>query len=226
MSRKRLLPLILSLLAPILLSGQLGIRTYYSHTKADGWQTLAGLAERNQADVRYSPAAWGVGLDYWFRLENYRVEFLPEIGIKMHKALRADDLRLDWNSYYLRFNTQFYILNFEGDCDCPTFSKHEPWFQKGFFLSASLGAALSRYDTDLAGATASQWNYSFAVGAGLDLGVSDVITITPYIQWQHWFTPEWEGLQQLLNVESQSPGNSERTRLSDLQPGIRLGIRF
>lgn len=203
-------------------SAQIGIRLHHQSLNARSWEALADMSPN---DPVYASSVFGVGLDYWFRLENYRVEFFPEIGYTTHTAFKQSIQNLTYSSLYARVNTHFYVLDFEADCKCPTFSNQSPWFSKGFFLMASAGAAMQNYPSSPAFSDGtSRVIFQAGVGAGLDIGIVDLITLTPFVTYFYHITPHWEGLASSLQIETESA--REKSAMTSLQLGLRVGFRF
>ncbi len=204
------------------LSAQIGIRLHHQSLNARSWEALADMSPNDPA---YSSSVFGVGLDYWFRLENYRVEFFPEIGYTTHTAFKQSSQNLTYSSYYARVNTHFYVLDFEADCKCPTFSNQSPWFSKGFFLMAVAGAAMQNYPSSIPFPDgSSQIIFQAGLGAGIDIGIIDLITLTPYVSYLYHITPHWEGLASSLQIETESA--REKSTMTSVQAGLRVGFRF
>ena len=141
----------------------------------------------------FSPSYFG-GVDYWFRLKNYRVEFYPEISyLQSGKEAYINDLNNGEKMEHRlslaagKMNVRFYPLNFKGDCNCPTFSKQGKTFEKGFFLFLTAGvnqmrvqakSDLTQYGDDKA------ILLTYGAGLGLDLGVTDFLTVTPFLRYE------------------------------------------
>ncbi len=125
---------------------------------------------------------YGFGIDYSFRLKNYRVEFFPTL-VYLNKKYdlttdAGDPYKLNINTLGLQFNTHFYFLDIEGDCHCPTWSKDGQILKKGLFAWVSVNAYNSNYiinDNSAKKLT----TYGAGGGLGLDIGLSKRITITP-----------------------------------------------
>ncbi|MBK7427189.1 MAG: hypothetical protein IPI60_09240 [Saprospiraceae bacterium] len=213
---------IILLFCAVNVSGQIGIRLHHQNLNARSWEALADMSPN---DPTYASSVFGVGLDYWFRLENYRIEFFPEIGFTTHTAFKQSAQNLTYTSYYGRVNTHFYVLDFEADCNCPTFSNQSPWFSKGFFLMAAAGAAMQNYPVSNAFPEgSSQVVFQAGIGAGIDIGIIDLITLTPYVTYLYHITPNWEGLASTLQIETES--SREKSNMTSLQAGLRVGFRF
>ena len=209
---------------------QFGVRATYNALQAPQWEThLNDALTLEQDALDFNTFSYGV--DYWFRLKNHRLEFFPTLSYLSSKNHLENggirDINLKMLSFHL--NTHIYFLSLKGDCDCPTWSKSEPIFEKGLFLLLSPGidyfsgnySVLNTIDSVPTTEKSSTLNGSIALGLGLDIGLSDLITITPYggVRW-HTKT-SWEGL--LLDFEELDPNPSS---LRQLFGGIRLGIRL
>jgi hypothetical protein len=198
---KKVLLLLPFLLISFLLSAQIGFNAGYSYMRA-------------KSDVYGSWVESGsvVGANYWFRLKNKRIEFLPSVEISRFLSLSNEDRQLLLVGAY--WNTKFYIFDFQGDCNCPTFSKHGNTFGKGFFLSVSPGIEYGKTNIDADDETSileeQEWLPTAAIGAGLDFGISDLLTLTPYAQFRF----------------AQSNGTQSNTTVERFVAGINIGLRF
>jgi hypothetical protein len=214
---------------------QIGFRASYQSMQSLSWEeTVAEMQGQNQARP-----LWDNGvhyeLDYWFRLRNVRVEFFPALGFSRHQminnafGLADEDFQLQ--VYRFAFHTQLYPFDFFGDCDCPTFSKQNPFFKKGFFLSVSPALSLlnPRLSDDLADSRI--WTPGITIGAGIDIGFSDFITLTPFAQYGYDLNASWEGISDFIPEENRTSDSSELdtaapVMLERWQIGARLGFRW
>ena len=218
------------------LAAQLGVSGSYAWFKGNEWEHFM---EENisdyQGDYFFDPG-YQLGINYWFRLKNARIEFLPEARFGQFEATpisSKDTATFRWQSFSFHWNTRVYLLNFYGDCDCPTWSKQEPWLEKGLFLELSPGIhyLIQSYRSEHSLATfknVTDWAYSIGLGAGIDFGLSDWITITPYGRitrvwdgnWSDYeYYPVWEG--SIGKIPFPAPYT-----LWLPEAGIHLGIRW
>ncbi|MEL7219735.1 MAG: hypothetical protein AAGJ93_00370 [Bacteroidota bacterium] len=207
---------------------QIGVSAHYLNGEADKWDvspssTLAGVIEM-------PGSGWQAGLDYWFRLKNLRIEFLPTLAVSQQEKDLITNVKSEMRAYHLFINTNFYLFDFKGDCDCPTFSKQGPSLQKGVFLQLSPGYSVFNYtvlDSE-AGFSVKNDDSGLSIGLalGLDLGLSDFVTISPIIGARYYPTVEWEALA--LDTIFTFPATPAEAESSLLQytAGIRLGFRF
>ncbi len=155
-----------------LLSAQFGGRLQYSHSTVTSGD--------DAVEQSYEPGIY-VGLNYWYRLKNIRLEFFPEIGyqrsFEQYKGALISEYEKfgQLNLIGISVPVQIYPFDFLSDCDCPTFSKQSRTFQKGFFVLASGGHFLATRNNN-----AFDYNTTvLTLGIGFDIGINDLITISP-----------------------------------------------
>ncbi|MCB0662347.1 MAG: hypothetical protein KDC24_06385 [Saprospiraceae bacterium] len=174
------------------LSAQIGLTPYFS-TAGDSY-----FRKEKGSDAFQQ---FGVGIHYSIRIPNVRIEFFPEVGyaagntVGYTENLSAtyDFIEETMNAAWFRVPIRFYLLDFKGDCDCPTFSKQGNLVKKGFFLMVVPGARMmmssAEYgfqnnrmlDPVVGDFTRSGLTWTTGIGAGLDIGLSDAITLTPQV---------------------------------------------
>ncbi|MEP7266416.1 MAG: hypothetical protein ABI844_02230 [Saprospiraceae bacterium] len=198
------------------LSSQIGVQAVTTFPKTR-------IAETN-TNNRLFPFLVGAGADYWFRLKKYRLEFFPAIHYQaaFEKITFNDNTsgKLNWTVLDFTPVFQFYPLDFNNDCMCPTFSKQGQFLKKGFFLQLAPGIAYSR----LSGEQTIVKNVSESIaflrlGAGIDIGVSDLITLSPVVNYQLSQTLDWSRF--FTTVTS-----SKVDVFSGLFFSLRMGWRF
>ena len=166
-----LIVVLFSLFTPSIYS-QFGVSSFYKFSSS------TGLMEAGQ-DITHSSIDFR--LNYWMRLKNIRMEFLPEIIYRQHDV----EPSRTFTEWAFAVPTQFYILDFISDCNCPTFSKQNEFVKKGWFLSLVPEYGILEVDNS------SVSSLKIGLGTGIDIGVSDLITISPNIT----------GLYQILSSE-------------------------
>lgn len=210
--------------------GQIGLNGGYNFNDASFWKiTNGGNADDVIHDFYGNQVSFG--LDYWFRLPNHRVEFTPEISYSSNKSNYVyDPLSYDLNATMISFfaNTNFYVFDFTGDCDCPTFSKRGPELQKGFFLRVSPGISYFSHKLDSEGANLSGENFTFSIGAGagIDFGISDFLTITPIAMLRYYPEIVWQDISVIDVGIKEWEYPKEQTSLTQIYLGLRIGLRF
>lgn len=208
---------------------QFGINAKYTIPADDSWPYTAESG--NGIFSAPYTRGWSVGLDYWFRLKNKRVEFLPEINL-MQLSHAEIDIANHANIYSFFFNTNFYFWDFNGDCDCPTFSKQGPTLEKGLFIQVSPGVSLwdVEFGEQFARIDDQQMVFSIGAGGGFDIGITDLLTLTPMATVRYFPEVKMEGA--LLDPSNPNswpvPNSSIVSTESPLlwSVGLRLGFRL
>lgn len=209
---------------------QFGLRLGYDHLEADH----ISIFDRESAIVTEGPGtAYSIGLDYWFRLPKQRIEFYPELNVA-RSALELPDGNAftgQWYSFF--FNTHIYLLDLLNDCNCPTFSKQRNLVQRGFFFSVSPGVTYGTFtsDSDHFGdfeRKNTDWILSLSGGLGLDIGLSDLITLTPFAEARYLIP--FKGPVGNQTPNDQIPPEYQLLAREDsgwrLRGGLRFGFRF
>jgi hypothetical protein len=184
--------------------------------------------EYYQSNFDYSPypiTGWQAGIDYWFRLKKRRIEFAPEITFAQFNQSTQDG-NIPLRQFGLHFNVDVYIFDLASDCNCPTFSKDGNMFSKGFFLEVSPGTVFMNNkmgeDSKLAPFNVyynkNSWAAGGSVGAGLDLGFSDLFTITPLVRFHYY--------PRFFSLDAFQPAETPESSIQQLFLGLRLRFHF
>ncbi|MFK7810836.1 MAG: hypothetical protein AB8F74_23715 [Saprospiraceae bacterium] len=219
------------------LQAQYGISVGYKSMNASSWENLINNYNLSNPDEDISPMRNGTafGVDRWFRLKNYRVEFTPQLMYSRFSLGWTDLQRVDFdmatNMYSFAFNTNFYALDLEGDCNCPTFSKDGNLFSKGLFFQVSPEVFYmnNRFKKDNEKNSTHEVGFGIGIGMGLDIGLSDFMTLTPFVRYSYYPDVEWKDLN--LRLADNEPPNSDSadsntTDMVQLYFGVRVGFRF
>lgn len=174
------------------LQAQIGLTPYFSASQSSYFQDEKGTESFKQT---------GAAIHYWLRLKNTRIEFYPEAGYAVgqpqgypeNTTADFDFVEESMNAAWFRVPVRFYPLDFKGDCDCPTFSKQGNFIKKGFFLTVAPGLRWIQMDgntgfqnngsieTSTGSFTRDGISWTAGIGAGLDIGLSDALTLTPQV---------------------------------------------
>jgi hypothetical protein len=186
------------------------------------------IAEASSSNKLF-PALIGVGVDYWFRLRKYRLEFLPALHVQYaHESIIINNEKvgkLNWTVFEFVPVLQFYPFDFKNDCMCPTFSKQGQFFKKGFFINIAPGIAqsnlsnVSQLDVNQQPLKSSQWIPFIRGGMGIDIGVSDLLTLSPAINYQLAQSVDWSAI-------FSSTSSNDINIYTGLFLSARLGWRF
>jgi len=208
-------------------SAQFGIRAKYNLNSFSEWDNW--LDESTTGDIdKIFPTTIELGVDYWFRLKNHRIEFMPELAMGLKTNSTYSNLGADADFSYFAFilNTQIYAFDLTGDCDCPTFSKQGPSLKKGFFFNIAPGLIyntkeLNLENTMIPPTETNQINLRLGVGVGYDIGFSDLFTITPSIMYNIAPGIKFDALDFFNPTSSARPTSG----LNQIQFQLRFGFR-
>ena len=214
--------LFLAFFAVFSLHAQLGVQaTANFHNSSSVF--LTGVGEVNVPELETGAE---LAVNYWFRLPKQRVEFLPTL----YYAQTSDDWSAPDDNFYLKeigfqLKTNIYPFDFLGDCDCPTFGKQGPQLQKGFFLQLSGGYSVYRgnADVEVASGPIGGNGFTYGGGIGLDIGISNLVTITPIASVRVGTGPYQE--LEIPNFNGQITA-ADGPRLTTFQLGILTSFRF
>jgi hypothetical protein len=174
-SASRLASLSILLLLASRLSAQIGVQ---------GQIHLPGLI--GETETVPSPVlqnAWSAGIVYTIRNSGIRLEFIPGIGYMQTSGETDASLKVKGQGLTAGVDVRLYPMDLYGDCMCPTFSRKGDVFKKGFFWEGGAGYL---YLNQNLGTEKSVGHGFFArVGAGIDIGLSRSITITPGLRMQY-----------------------------------------
>ena len=210
------------------LQAQFGINGKYLAT-SQSWKASGEPALGEPIDLFDN--GWSAGIDYWFRLKNKRIEFLPELNYTSLSKTFPNTLSSEASIYSFFFNTNFYLWDMNGDCDCPTFSKQGPTLEKGLFLQLSPGVSYWDIDYGSEGlAVIKDQVLAFSIGAGIgfDLGLTDLVTLTPMANVRYF--PKVNPKSELTLTDENGDPIAEAVSISAsplfFSAGLRLGIRL
>lgn len=228
---RSLLLVLISFLFVNVAQAQFGVSARYSKNSVKDWSQLYQSFSNDNQDLFGSGLE--VGINYWFRLKNYRVEFLPEISYSKSETSNLSELVFadshNMTSYNFNLNVQIYPLDFEGDCDCPTWSKDGNLVKKGFYWLISPGVSrhnlTTTFDENILREDESSDITTFKMGAGLglDIGVGDLLTVSPFAIYNLHFGSSWipqEGTYAEVDIVTDNDSS-----FNQLQFGLRLIFR-
>lgn len=206
------------------INAQFGINAGIRQNSETNWQYFTGQDD-------FMNTGFKIGLDYWFRLKKVRLEFSPELNYSQFKqeyTTALDDVfQFKNNAFGFHFNTSIYPLSFKDDCNCPTFKKDGQVLEKGFHLILSPGVNYFDLTINDDSYKTNDIVFSAGIGAGLDIGLTDYLTLTPMVMYHRYFDAEWEDLDIALDFQDTLPDNaSTTTSFNQLFFGARLRIRL
>lgn len=234
---KSLLIGLLFMLLSIGLQAQLGVSVKYQNNNSKNWNDIYQL--ESGTDNSFLSSSIEYGLNYWLRLKNQRIEFLPELTYGKMDATSFDasqDIyQAELTRIGLNVNVQIYPLDFFNDCNCPTFSKDGNFVTKGFYWLVAPGVTSNAkkisYTVIESGGEARKTASSdsnitphIGVGMGLDIGVADIFTISPFLMYNLSFGHDWPELYNVYPVRPDETADTS-SNISAFNVGLRLIFR-
>jgi len=193
---------------------QIGLDFIGNKNTYKGWNDV--LYEKAVKDSEIFSKSYGGGINYWFSLKDFRVEFTPgvyylysdfildetEAGVKYiaHEA----GVEFDINIYIFDFIRKSYKR------DCPSFSDGSNWLKKSFFLQASpklFGAqrSLINSDNDIRHLNIGG---KFDFGIGLEIPVTRHFVLAPIVKYGFGIGNNWDGFSEYHDEDSFNDGTS------------------
>ena len=221
------------------LFAQFGVYGYYQNQYAPDWEAAFGEQFQGKETVDFLTTGYRFGADYWIKpLEDLRITATPGLSYARSSSTSIQNpaspqiatTEFGHRNIGIIVPVNIYFFDLYGDCDCPTWSQSEPFLKKGFFFQVMPAAYVNSYRADNQEfATihkSTDFNFALGVGAGLDIGFSDLITLSPTVRYVHNFGRYWQDLP-FLTVGS-IPDHDIRFK-SDVRVwefGMRLGVRL
>jgi hypothetical protein len=144
---------------------------------------FSALPASSSTEVGSDYFGLSVGMNYFFRLKNYRLEFLPGVGLSYesgklpHNQSPTLDFKSTGPQVFSLIN--LYPFDFKNDCNCPTFKKEGNTLKKGLHLIINLAYQynIRKYATE----EQKLGQLYTGLGFGNDFGISEHLTLTPML---------------------------------------------
>ena len=168
------------------INAQLGLRTKYNINTFPDWDSYIDVTTEGEI-TKIFPTTMEIGLDFRFKMKSLRIELLPDLSFGLRtETIVGFNRGSDFTYLTFNLNTQIYVFDLKGNTTNPTASNNGNAFRENFFLSVTPGLLLSRRVTTRGQAlvgpyTQTQTNFRIGIGAGYDIGVDNLLTITPSI---------------------------------------------
>ncbi len=219
-------------------SAQFGVRLKYNSSDFPNFDKNFNIFPDNNTNVFGSGVEGGV--DYWFKLKKRRIEFMPELAFSYAStSFKSQGLgleKINLTGYHFNFHTNIYALDLEDDCNCPTFSKQGASFNKGLFFhfTPGLGYYTTKSTFDGQGTFENEIKdlvFRAGVGIGLDLGVSDLLTLTPILSYyfhskMNWTDPPNGWIYEFPHIVSDNQKLLQLTLRLGFRPDYTSGRRY
>lgn len=208
---------------------QIGVTAGYTSLEAPEWefQFQQEFGTENQLLANGNR----VGINYWLRLKKIRLEFFPSIEYANYASQVGSSSSENQFNYDARFiggffHTRAYLFDLINDCNCPTFSKQNETFKKGFFIQLSPGYEFfttemrARTEDITTETSVADSRLSLGASIGLDIGVSDFLTLTPMISASYLSDVDGDHLM------SDEVIGDDFSNIYQFFAGINVGLRF
>ncbi|MEM1120323.1 MAG: hypothetical protein AAGJ18_07720 [Bacteroidota bacterium] len=197
---------------------------YFIQTIPEWESAIFGL----RSNERLLNNGYGGAIDFKVAgFENYRVQFyLHAQRNQFESSLDARNFKLAQNTFSL--SSKIFLLSLEADCDCPTFSRDAGILEKGFFIEIIPG--FSNFQAEASEATVISeddgWSFKLGLGMGLEVGLNDYVTISPFVRFNRYFNLEWEELQEdIAAFDNTNPlEGSNNSPINQFAAGLRLAL--
>lgn len=219
---KSVIIIIFSLFILIEANAQIDLTVQYEKNAYTSWEEIIqvkyGLDNKLLDHGIYAAAGYRI---YPF---SFRLGFIPELGYSYATGqsgnLTVTD-KYNITQAVVKLGIQLFPFDLNGDCNCPSFGRQNDFFQKAFYIKVIPGASYQWLNLE---GELNANNYVFSVGAatGLNIALSELLTIAPEINYQRIFNAKWEGFSEFQHVE----GVTDETAASTLGAGIRLSFYF
>ncbi|MGE5355729.1 MAG: hypothetical protein ACM3PT_05760 [Deltaproteobacteria bacterium] len=188
----------------ISVKSQIGIDIIGNQQSYINWNdVMSDYTDKEFYFLRYS---YGGGINYWFRLKNYRIEFTPGLYyLYSDTKYKKSDIQSGYHSHTtgLEFDVNIYpfeIRKKSYEKDCPSFSTRGDYFPKSFFLQVSPGFNGSYRYIETIRYFDTGWKIDF--GCGLDMKLTERIIMAPIIKYGFSFSNDWKGFAEYHGEES------------------------
>lgn len=245
---KKIIILALILGTYSVLIAQISFTTNYAVMSSRGWEEIISVHLEEEQAIHLNSTAFRLG--YAFQFKNLNVEFMPEAHFaRFHQRFEEN---IGFNAHQFS-NTvigldlvgHIYFLDIKSDAKLPAVQRKGSFLKKNLFLRTSVGVQHfdANYRPPSDGSTFflfSTWNNAWVatagLGLGLDIGLSDFLTVSPIVEF-NFAKPEKNWFQQpdTLFVGTSSffptfptaspPPNVDRQVITT-QFGLRMKIAF
>ena len=211
---KKILIASLLILSSQVIKAQIGIDFIANKNKFTSWNDVIYEYSENQDKIfEYS---FGGGINYWFRLRDFRLEFTPGVYY-----LYSDFKLNDVNRHYkyishiigIEFDANVYPFDFirrTYERDCPSFSNGNDWLKKSFFVQFSPGIFGVAREIKDAPEKVSVKNIAgkFDFGIGVDMKLTRHLIVAPILKYGLDIGDKWDGFSEFHGEKNFNDGTS------------------
>lgn len=197
--------LVVSLIVFSVFSGksQAGLELLVSQQRFPSWNDQ--INEFGAGQYHFMRFSYGAGLNYWFGMKKYRIEYTPGIYFMYsdHRSQKGTEQSIYYkNTAGLELDLNIYPLDIRKlshETDCPRFSGKSDFVTRNLFLQISPGLTGSYMNInnkeikhyDLAG--------KIDIGIGIDLKIAGRLYVSPILKYGFTFRNNWKGFSEYHN---------------------------
>jgi hypothetical protein len=225
--------LFLLMISALSAQAQLGIGGAYLTSSAQHWE----LRNSGASNPSLQPPGTGysVGLDYQFRLKKVRIEFAPELNYSHWSTPLTNGLETTKQLVQLLLQCARLSLRSERRLQLPHLFKTRQYLPKGLVYSLVAGHHTNEsfHFRRLGRRCSLRYEDQYTVPSkrrvaiGLDLGISELLTVTPHAGWRYFPKTDWPSLATCSGtsfgytnlIDTEGP-------LHQFHAGLRLGWRL
>lgn len=205
---------------------QVGLSGSYFNQNIPEWETTVFGARSNEKLLKNGFAQSGDLKIAGF--ENYRIQFHINAGTD-HATTNLEDRTIKLRKGDLSLITKAFLLSLEADCDCPTFSREAGLLEKGFYMELITGMTTFKGELSEQTTIISEdfgLTFNLGIGMGIEIGINDYVTVSPFLRYRRHFNLEWENLQEDIVAFDPTvvPEGNNNTAINQISAGIRLGL--
>jgi len=231
---KALLSTLIFLCSFNIINAQMDLIFQYQHPSFTDWDLVvndfyAGQDDNNAEKI--FEHAFAIGAAYRIFPSEVRMGFLPELSFAYALENRKSEFQQGKYVYrQIAFALPFQVFPFDlyGDCNCPTFGKENDFFKRAFFLKfiPEIDYQVLSYTNELNLSHEPDYTnntaFSLGVGMGLNIALTQLLTLSPEISYHNVFSEKWGGLASLHGLAE----SLDKTSANNLRFGLRLSFYF
>jgi len=207
-------------------NSQYDFSVHYNKQIFTDWNSVIEASYANESDIFQNAIGFGAGYRYF--PHQTRIGYVPEIGISYAKNEKSALFQQEGLTKYillqayLSLSIQIFPLDLEGDCNCPTFGKQNDFFKKAFFLKFIPGLAYQNLQLENINANSVNHNfvYSFGFGTGINLALSQKLSIAPEVSYHFIYSENWNEFAD-FHIQKDS---YDKTSAYKFQAGLRFSL--
>ena len=208
------------------LNAQVGVSLSYKNIDAPYWGLLLG---ENETLFKNGHS---FSVDYWLKLNNVRIDLLPELGFSKFSNEIAPIGSYSKRTFIAQFfnfqvNANIYPLDFFKQYTERTNQSSSENVARSLFVQISPGMSMlylsyrAAFEEMLL--PPRRTSYFIGLGAGFDIHYRNYLTLTPMLRYQHYPSVQWLGLSEIQD-EFTDDFFREDSFVNQVAFSLRLGM--